>query len=97
MAGYGTSGTHGQARSGTNGLAIAGLVCGIVGIFFANIILGPLAIIFGAVGLRQAKAGKGGSGMAKASIVLGIIDVVLFIVLIAIASSNGGMSWYVGG
>ncbi|PRH81061.1 hypothetical protein C6N75_00755 [Streptomyces solincola] len=97
MAGYGTSGTHGHAHSGTNGLAIAGLVCGIIGIFLFNIILGPLAIIFGAVGLRQAKAGKGGAGMAKASIVLGIIDVVVFVVLMAVASSNGGFSWYVGG
>ncbi|OKK03324.1 hypothetical protein AMK26_17480 [Streptomyces sp. CB03234] len=96
MAGYGTSGTHGQARSRTNGLAIAGLVCGIIGVLFLNVILGPLAIIFGAVGLRQAPV-KNGAGMAKAAIVLGIVDLVVFAILLAVAASSGGFTWYVGG
>jgi len=81
--------------SRTNGLAIAGLVCGIVGIFFLNIVLGPLAIIFGAVAIRQSGA-KGGAGMAKAALALGILDVALFVVLMIVAASNGGFSWYVG-
>ncbi|AYG78067.1 hypothetical protein DWB77_00174 [Streptomyces hundungensis] len=82
--------------SRTNGLAVAGLVCGIVGIFFLNIVLGPLAIVFGAVALRQSAA-KGGGGMAKAALALGIIDVLLFVVLLMVAASNGGFHWYVGG
>ncbi|NEB78843.1 DUF4190 domain-containing protein [Streptomyces sp. SID14478] len=88
-------GSRPAATSGsrTNGLAIAGLVCGIVGLFFLSIILGPLAIIFGSVGLRQ-KAG--GGGMAKAGIILGVIDVILFIVVMIVAASNG-FSWYIGG
>ncbi|MFF4397353.1 DUF4190 domain-containing protein [Streptomyces sp. NPDC001480] len=84
------------ASSRTNGLAIAGLVCGIVGVFFLNLVLGPLAIVFGAVGLRQAGA-KNGAGMAKAGIILGIVDLVIFVVLLAVAASNGGFTWYVGG
>ncbi|MFC1413496.1 DUF4190 domain-containing protein [Streptacidiphilus sp. N1-12] len=49
-------------------MAVAGLVCGIVGIFLLNIILGPLALIFGGVGLRNAKrAGPGRTGMATAA------------------------------
>jgi hypothetical protein len=35
--------------------------------------------------------------MAKAGIILGIVDVVLWLVLLAVATSNGGFSWYVGG
>ncbi|MEU9980722.1 DUF4190 domain-containing protein [Streptomyces sp. NPDC050856] len=96
MTGYGTSGTHGHAQSRTNGLAVAGLVCGVIGVFFLNVILGPLAIVFGAVGLRQA-ATKGGAGMAKAAIVLGVVDLVIFGILMAVAASTGGFSWYVGG
>ncbi|ORT60870.1 DUF4190 domain-containing protein [Streptomyces sp. CB03238] len=96
MAGYGTSGTHGQAQSRTNGLAIAGLVCGIIGVLFLNVILGPLAIILGAVGLKQAPV-KNGAGMAKAAIVLGIVDLVVFAILLAVAASSGGFTWYVGG
>ncbi|GGX88989.1 DUF4190 domain-containing protein [Streptomyces minutiscleroticus] len=94
MTSYGNSSA--PAGSRTNGLAIASLVCGIVGLFFLNIVLGPLAIIFGAVAVRQAGA-KGGGGMAKAGLVLGVVDVILFIVLMAFAASSGGFSWYVGG
>ncbi|MEU8953898.1 DUF4190 domain-containing protein [Streptomyces sp. NPDC048518] len=77
----------------TNGLAVAGLVCGILGLFFLSFVLGPLAIIFGAIALRQK---TGSLGMAKAGLILGIVDVVLFIVLLAVVAS-GGFSWYVGG
>ena len=50
--------TYGEspARTGSNGLAVAGLVCGIVGIFLLNYILGPLAIIFGGIGLSNVDA-----------------------------------------
>ncbi|WP_327350533.1 DUF4190 domain-containing protein [Streptomyces sp. NBC_01304] len=96
MSGYGAGGTHPQAHSQTNGLAVAGLVCGIVGLFFLNVILGPLAIVFGAVARRQAAA-RNGSGMAKAAIILGIADLVVFGILLAVAASSGGFSWYVGG
>lgn len=55
---YNTPGGYpgGQPQAG-NGLAIAGLVCGIVGLLIFNIILGPLAIIFGAIGLSRANKG----------------------------------------
>ncbi|MGV9453739.1 DUF4190 domain-containing protein [Streptomyces sp. NPDC003635] len=95
MTSYGGS-SAAAPRSRTNGLAIASLCCGIVGLFFLNIVLGPLAIVFGAVARRQA-AVKNGAGMAKAGIILGVIDVVLWIVLLIVAASNGGFSWYVGG
>ncbi|WP_285568149.1 DUF4190 domain-containing protein [Streptomyces sp. RTGN2] len=83
------------ARSGTNGFAVASLICGIVGLLFFGIILGPVAIVLGVVALRQ-QAAKGGTGMAKAGLVLGVIDLLIVVVLI-IAASNGGFSWYVGG
>ncbi|MEV8314083.1 DUF4190 domain-containing protein [Streptomyces sp. NPDC059900] len=94
MSAFGGSSAASSA-SRTNGLAVAGLVCGIVGVFFLNFVLGPLAIIFGAVALRQ-RAAKGSGGMAKAAVILGIVDVILFIVLISVAASNGGFTWYVG-
>ncbi|MBK6354468.1 MAG: DUF4190 domain-containing protein [Saprospiraceae bacterium] len=62
----------------SNGMGIAAMVCGIlglVGIFsgFGGLLLGILAIIFGAIGLKSLN----GRGMAKAGLVMGIIAVAL--------------------
>jgi Domain of unknown function (DUF4190) len=83
------------AGGGSNGLAIASLVCGIIGIFIFNIILGPLAIIFGGIGLSRANRGAGRRGLSIAGITLGIIDVVLFFIVLAIAAHHG-FSWHAG-
>ncbi|MET7454682.1 DUF4190 domain-containing protein [Streptomyces sp. NPDC005574] len=95
MTSYGSS-SAASSRSRTNGLAIASLICGIIGVFLLNVILGPIAIVLGVVGMRQAPA-KGGAGMAKAGVVLGIVDLVLFGILLAVSAANGGFTWYVGG
>ena len=71
-----------------NGLAIAGLVCGLVGVLFFNYILGPLAIIFGGVGLSRANRGAGHRGMSLAAIVLGIVDLIIFAVVVVALSNN---------
>jgi len=91
------TGNASTTRTGSNGFAIAGLVCGIIGVFLFQIILGPLAIIFGGIGVSRANRGVGHRGMAWAGVVLGIIDVLLFIVLIALAGSHHGhFYWHVG-
>ncbi|CAK7283857.1 DUF4190 domain-containing protein [Streptomyces sp. RM1] len=90
MASYSRTGMHKTSR--TSGLAIAGLVCGILGIFLLPIVLGPLAIVFGAVALRQS-----GSLMAKWDIGLGVLDIVLMILMFVVAANNGGsFSWHIG-
>ena len=80
----------------SNGLAIAGLVCGLVGLLFFSVILGPLAIIFGGVGLSRANRGAPHKGMSIAAIVLGIIDLVLFVILLAAVADGGGISFNAG-
>ena len=85
----GQSPAPGYAQQG-NGLAIAGFVCGLVGLLFFSVILGPLAIIFGGVGISRANRGAPHKGLAIAAVVLGIIDLILFVVLIVAAANNGG-------
>jgi Domain of unknown function (DUF4190) len=75
-----------QSRS--NGMAIAALVCGIVGLFIFEVILGALAVIFGGVGLSRANRGAGRRGLALAGIILGAIDIVLFIVILAVSAKH---------
>ncbi|MEW2174972.1 hypothetical protein AB0890_01290 [Streptomyces sp. NPDC005406] len=66
-----------------------------IGLLFFGIVLGPVAIVLGAVGLRQLSA-KGGAGMAKAGPVLSAIDLPIVVAMV-IAAASGGFSWYVGG
>jgi hypothetical protein len=94
MSSY-ASPTATTTRSTSNGLAVAGLVCGIVGLFILNVILGPLAIIFGGVSWSKANNGATHKAMAVWSVALGIVDVAVFVVLLAVASHHGGY-WHVG-
>jgi hypothetical protein len=83
----------------TDGLAIASLICGIVGIvcFFLclGVILGPAAAIMGFIS-RQRIASSGGTlgggGLALAGLILGIVgfaaSVIWFFVYIFIVSHN---------
>ena len=74
----------------SNGLAIAGLVCGLVGVILFNFILGPLAIIFGGIGWSKANHGARHRGIAIAAVVFGIVDLIIFGVLLAVGAKNGG-------
>jgi hypothetical protein len=67
----------------TSGLAIASLVLGIVWMYWIGSLL---AIIFGAVALKQCNRGeRSGRGMAIAGLVLGIVGMTILGILIASA------------
>ena len=93
MSTYTTPAT--STRGTTNGWAVAGLVCGIVGVFLFNIILGPLAIVFGGIAWSRANQSQAPHGMAIASVILGVVDIALFGLLLAVVSHHGGY-WHVG-
>jgi hypothetical protein len=72
----------------SNGLATAALVCGIVGLVlfwtvWVGLILGILAIVFGAVGRSRAAAGAPNRSQATAGMWLGIAAVVVSVLFIA--------------
>jgi bacteriorhodopsin len=90
-----TEGTT-RTRRG-NGLAIAGFVCSLVGTLFLWIVLAPLGIIFGSVGLSRARHGAPHRGLAIAAIVIGVLDIVAYLVLtIAVLQDGGGFSGFLG-
>ena len=76
-------------RSGGPGMGIAALCCGILGFFFLPFLLGPLAIVFGVLGLKN-----DGRGMAIAGLILGIIQVLLVLVVILIIGAAIGAGLY---
>ena len=77
-----------------SGMAIAGLVLGIIGVipcFWGCLIFSILGIVFGQLGKRDiANSGgtKTGEGMAKWGFILGIIGVVLGIIYWILAASG---------
>ncbi len=76
-----------------NGLAVAGLVCGIIGLVLCWVpvlgwILALLGIIFGAIGNSKAKNGAKGKGMALAGLILGVIGLVLGVALFIFAMTS---------
>ncbi len=81
-------------KQGNSGLAIASLVCSLVGLvpcFWLFQIMGVLGTIFGAVGLKQTKSGeRGGRGLAMAGLIIGVILVVGCIAfwIYAVTNSN---------
>ena len=80
--------------AGGRGLAIASLVCSLVGFFLFGIILGILGIVFGGCAKARMKSSgnRTGSGMATAGIVIGIIDIVGWIVFIIMGFSV--LQWF---
>jgi hypothetical protein len=78
--------TNSYAPPKTEGLAIAGFIAGLVGLFFAGIPLGTLAVIFGMISInkiRKYPARFSGRGLAIASIVIGIVSVIGAIIVLA--------------
>lgn len=76
----------GYAAQKTNGMAVTSLVCSLVGMLVAGVILGVLALVFGAVALGQIKESNGlqkGKGMAIAGMIIGPIAAVLAVIVIA--------------
>ena len=75
------------ASNAGKGLGITAMIVGIVAIIcsfipcfsFWAILLGILAIIFGAISMNQDKKGNGKKGMAKAGLILGIIATIFAI------------------
>lgn len=57
-------------------------------------VLGPLAIIFGGIGMSRARAGARYRGLALAGVILGVVDIVLWVVLLVAVAHNGGSAFF---
>ena len=66
-----------QQQQGTPGLAVASLICGLLGLvpFWIGFILCLLAIVFGGIVLSQTRPGQQGRGLAITGLVFGLVFV----------------------
>lgn len=83
-----------KARSRRNMWALIGLSSGVIGLL-AGVVLGPVAVILSGVGLHKANQGEGGRGQAIAGLVVGFIDIAVFIAVLALRS-NHSIGWHIG-
>jgi hypothetical protein len=88
-------GLHPEDKPRTDGMSIAAMVCGIVGVLIpgTGIILSILAIIFGAIGMGRTSRNTElkGKGMAITGLVLGILGLLVTVLVLAVLSSYW---WY---
>jgi uncharacterized membrane protein len=77
-----------------SGMAVAGLVLGIIGVipcFWGCLIFSILGVVFGQLGkkdIREAAGAKTGEGAAKWAVILGIIGIVLGILYWILVASG---------
>lgn len=79
--------TVSNAGGGTNGMAIASLVLGIIWLYWIGSVL---AVIFGHIGLSQINRSggrQGGRGVAIAGLVLGYLGISIFVLFVVILAS----------
>ncbi|WP_338673091.1 DUF4190 domain-containing protein [Streptomyces sp. SCSIO 30461] len=81
-----TSGTR-----DADGMAVASFVLGLLGLLVMNVILGPSAIVLGALALLRGTARR---GRALLGLGLGIADLVVLVVLL---DSSNAVVWSFGG
>lgn len=95
---YGQQGQYGggaYAPRQTNGMAIASLIAGILGLTLCTGLASPLALIFGYIGKNQIDESGGsqeGRGLAVAGIITGWIGVALVILVIVAIIALGGLA-----
>lgn len=79
-----------QQPPGTNGLAIASLVLGIISIPLCFLFVpSVLAVVFGLIALNQIKAnpGQGGRGQAIAGLIMGGVSLAFIVLAFVVAGS----------
>ena len=81
---YGGGGYNPTPNSGGIGMGITALSCGVVGLFLFPLILGIIATIFGGISMHRKERLK---GLGIAGFVLGLVDIILGIIVIAAVGS----------
>ena len=83
-------------RAGARSLddrAVAALALGAIGLFIFNIVLGPVAIVLGAVAAAGRRAGKADRVAGLVGVALGAADLAVLAVLTINQMRGGGLSW----
>jgi Domain of unknown function (DUF4190) len=90
---WGAPPDYAAPRPSTPGIAVAGFICSLAGLFIIPVILSIVGIVLSASGRREARARGASTGLATAGIWIGSVGLALwglFILLIIIGIAVGG-------
>jgi len=75
--------------------AVGSLALGVAGLFFFNVVLGPIAIVLGAVTAHRHRAGTPSRNAGLIGVALGVADLIVLATLIAAQIRHGSIGWHV--
>jgi hypothetical protein len=75
--------------------AVGSLTLGVAGLFFFNILLGPIAIVLGAITARRHRAGTPSRNAGLIGVALGLADLIVLAALMAAQIRHGSIVWHV--
>jgi len=74
--------------------AVASLTLGVAGLFFFNVLFGPAAIVLGAFAVHRRREHKPSRTAGLAGIALGVADLLVLAVLVAVQIRHGALTWH---
>ena len=74
---------------------MASLTLGVAGLFFFNVLFGPTAIVLGAIAAHRARAHSPSRTAGLAGVALGVADLLVLAVLMAVQLHHGNLIWHV--
>ncbi|ATO12538.1 hypothetical protein CO540_00670 [Micromonospora sp. WMMA2032] len=80
-----------------DGRASAALMLGGAGLFVFNVLFGPIAIVLGLRAARNPAGGRFGRIGGRLGVTLGVLDLLVWIVLLLVRLGGDGLSWQFGG
>jgi hypothetical protein len=79
--------------AGLDDRVTASLMFGVTGLFFFNIVFGPIALALGAVAARRHRAGSRDHVAALAGVALGVADLAVLAVVLLSQLHTGVVRW----
>ncbi|MFT4008833.1 MAG: hypothetical protein QM655_02205 [Nocardioidaceae bacterium] len=78
-----------SAHKGSNGLAVAGFVLGLLGLLgsfipvvnIGAIVLAVIGLVLAGIGLARSKSARGGKGLAIAGLILSVLGIIIAIII----------------
>jgi hypothetical protein len=76
-----------------DGRTAASVTLGLAGLFVFNVLFGPAAVALAIGSIRRGAPGRWGRPAAVAGLTLGLLDLLVFVALLAARTGDGTFSW----